>query len=323
MDFIPASFKVGSHLELVKLACQINSNSHGISDPNSSENSTIAIGLFPLVSMGNHSCRPNCVNFFSKGKMLLRTIQDIPSGTELTYSYVDLVQPREERRMKLLSTKFFWCVCSRCQDDGESNDELLLNGILCAKCSDGNEILVNDSNDQERMICSKCDHSLPIIEYKRIQTEIEKEFEENFSMFKNATYTPLTLAAFTKFLGKYSKVVHPLHHVIFNTLVTMMNICVRLGDPVGASHYCAKILNVLESSTVVPKNWPETASFLYSFAEFEEIKGKANAQHKGGIASEVGKECLRNAKKAYEKCFEMKKILYGADLVDPDDYKLT
>lgn len=45
--------------EVVELACRVNVNAHGFGD-DLKPNSVVGVGLFPLVAMVNHSCRPNC-----------------------------------------------------------------------------------------------------------------------------------------------------------------------------------------------------------------------------------------------------------------------
>lgn len=54
--------------DAVELACRVNVNAHGLRD-DSGSNAVLGVGLFPLVAMINHSCRPNCtfVYFGEKG----------------------------------------------------------------------------------------------------------------------------------------------------------------------------------------------------------------------------------------------------------------
>ena len=40
--------------------------------------------------------------------------KDIPHGTELTHSYVELVEPTDKRKQTLLKAYGFSCMCSRC-----------------------------------------------------------------------------------------------------------------------------------------------------------------------------------------------------------------
>ncbi|CAM9279992.1 unnamed protein product [Discosporangium mesarthrocarpum] len=111
----------------------------------------LGLGLFPLASMVNHSCLPNCHHSFclpdsapptpkserggvSNGPCpeggspgdekeltppappmaVFRATKTIPAGTELAYSYIDLYQPTPTRRALLEKAYFFRCSCSRC-----------------------------------------------------------------------------------------------------------------------------------------------------------------------------------------------------------------
>jgi hypothetical protein len=88
---IPKHFSNVSIDDLITLACQINSNSHGIHDPNDFTNSTIGIGMFPLVSLMNHSCIPNALFMGgSYGKFTVKLLKDVDKGSEICVSYVDL-----------------------------------------------------------------------------------------------------------------------------------------------------------------------------------------------------------------------------------------
>lgn len=124
-----------STMDIVKLACRINSNSHAIFDPSQKTNQAIGCGMFPITSILNHSCSPNAVFFTSSsGDMVVKAIKPISEGEQIFVSYVDLFSPRWERQGTLLTTKHFWCQCTRC----ESNDkDLLIEAVKCqsGKCS--------------------------------------------------------------------------------------------------------------------------------------------------------------------------------------------
>ena len=51
-----------------ELAAIINANAHG-SGPANSSNTDRGLGLYPALSMLNHSCRPNCA-FVGNGRLL-------------------------------------------------------------------------------------------------------------------------------------------------------------------------------------------------------------------------------------------------------------
>ena len=60
--------------ELQELAATVNTNSHGLGSVGT-ENTDVALGLFPVLSMFNHSCQPNCCFSGTGGRSLVRTSQ--------------------------------------------------------------------------------------------------------------------------------------------------------------------------------------------------------------------------------------------------------
>ncbi|QDZ20760.1 SET domain-containing protein [Chloropicon primus] len=66
-------------------------------------NEPVGFGIYPLASITNHSCTPNCVQAFSGKKLSLMCVRDIRAGEEITISYADLFSLHSERRATLLS----------------------------------------------------------------------------------------------------------------------------------------------------------------------------------------------------------------------------
>lgn len=89
----------------------------------------VALGLFPLVSMLNHSCQPNCIKYFDfcaseeqvrPPRLVIRPMRTIAEGEELVYSYVPLYQSTAVRRDQLQHSYGFTCACSRCEKWGST-----------------------------------------------------------------------------------------------------------------------------------------------------------------------------------------------------------
>jgi hypothetical protein len=112
-------FKVPlSKIEATRLFFITQCNAHQIS---SNQDECIALGLFPLTSMMNHSCAPNCCHYFEiiqgqAPKLIMVALEDIKANTELCYSYVPLYQSRTERNTQLEKAYSFICTCLRCID---------------------------------------------------------------------------------------------------------------------------------------------------------------------------------------------------------------
>eukprot|EP00800_Vazella_pourtalesii_P021923 TRINITY_DN8338_c0_g1_i1.p1 TRINITY_DN8338_c0_g1~~TRINITY_DN8338_c0_g1_i1.p1 ORF type:complete len:427 (+),score=101.73 TRINITY_DN8338_c0_g1_i1:125-1405(+) len=78
---------------------------------------SIAAAVYPIASLMNHSCRPNCVQHFSGSKITIRAIDRVEAGEELTMSYIDVIQGVEERRDELSRGYLFRCECKTCLEE--------------------------------------------------------------------------------------------------------------------------------------------------------------------------------------------------------------
>lgn len=122
---------------LLGMCARINSNAHAVVP----EETPKMLGLFAAASQMNHSCSPNTT--FSGGlngpTLYCRALTTIPRGTSLTISYVDLYQPRKERRQLLQNSKFFACQCERCALPLADSVDAQVEGFTCPLkgCKDG------------------------------------------------------------------------------------------------------------------------------------------------------------------------------------------
>ncbi|CAI2185125.1 7862_t:CDS:10 [Funneliformis geosporum] len=98
--------------EMIELFCRFTENSFSILDGEMIPN---GVAVYPNVSLINHSCRPNCIIIFEKSKMIVRCIEPIVIGQEITINYTDLSQSGEERRKELQDRYFFLCRCELCE----------------------------------------------------------------------------------------------------------------------------------------------------------------------------------------------------------------
>jgi hypothetical protein len=108
--------------EAYNLLLIIQCNAHKILDK---DETPIALGLFPTISMLNHSCTPNCIHHFiveknQIPKLIIRVINDIKIGDEICYSYVPLYAATSIRRYKLQLAYSFICSCNRCESQDTS-----------------------------------------------------------------------------------------------------------------------------------------------------------------------------------------------------------
>jgi hypothetical protein len=89
--------------------------------------------LFLVGSKVEHSCSPNLAYNSLSGNLVYKAVTAIPSGTRLTFSYIDS-SPEVctiKRRRDLFETKKFICECARCVGPD------LARELKCDKCANG------------------------------------------------------------------------------------------------------------------------------------------------------------------------------------------
>lgn len=86
------------------------------------ESTRVFTGIFPQISMFNHSCEPNIRNTFNKNTLTVYAAKDIPVGGEIFNCYGPnfKLMCKDERKSALRQQYGFDCKCTRC---AMSNDE--------------------------------------------------------------------------------------------------------------------------------------------------------------------------------------------------------
>jgi hypothetical protein len=149
---IPAYSTPSPVIQLQADAAKLSAHIHTIANPVASTET--GVGLFPGLSVFQHSCSPNCFFIMLGSRLFVRTIQDVPKGTHLTVSYVSLTEPRSARQTTLESDRHISCSCARCAQPLERSIDRMLEGVMCQYC--GNDVLIpvpagadNDSAAEE------------------------------------------------------------------------------------------------------------------------------------------------------------------------------
>ena len=80
----------------------------------------VGAGLYTLQSAFNHSCLPNAevIQINQTHEIAIRAIKDIPSGSDVTISYLPPKLPYGTR-LKKLAAYFFQCSCAQCSEEGQ------------------------------------------------------------------------------------------------------------------------------------------------------------------------------------------------------------
>ncbi|XP_078085645.1 histone-lysine N-methyltransferase SMYD3 isoform X2 [Mustelus asterias] len=108
-------------LNLLHLFGQVTCNCFTISDGEMQE---LGVGLYPSVSLLNHSCDPNCVIVFEGKHLRLHAVRQIEVDEELTVSYIDVMATSQDRRRQLTKQYCFACDCKRCEMADKDSDLL-------------------------------------------------------------------------------------------------------------------------------------------------------------------------------------------------------
>lgn len=117
--------------------CRFHCNNFGIID---NQLFPIGEGTYPIGSLFNHSCRPNAVALYNGTTQLIRLIEDVEQGEEITLAYIDVANSRRDRAQKLWEKYFFECDCERCS----SNEGF---GIIDALLGESPEYEMQDDED--------------------------------------------------------------------------------------------------------------------------------------------------------------------------------
>jgi len=108
----PKGYEVG---DLCDLLMRIRTN--GLGFPCDDKHGTLGWSLDLYASFLDHSCSPNCeVVMDDGGKLLVRTLSDVPAGGQLLITYVDVKsRTPQERKDHLFDLYRFRCSCERCK----------------------------------------------------------------------------------------------------------------------------------------------------------------------------------------------------------------
>ncbi|KAJ8290595.1 hypothetical protein GJAV_G00015040 [Gymnothorax javanicus] len=108
-------------LDPINIIAKVACNCFSISDGELQE---VGVGLYPSMSLLNHSCSPNCVMVFEGRMLQLRAVKNIRPLEELTISYTDVMMPSQDRKEQLKDQYYFLCECEGCTTADKDSDML-------------------------------------------------------------------------------------------------------------------------------------------------------------------------------------------------------
>ncbi|XP_019382259.1 PREDICTED: histone-lysine N-methyltransferase SMYD3 [Gavialis gangeticus] len=120
-------------IDIFQIFAKVTCNCFTISN---GEMQDVGVGLYPSMSLLNHSCDPNCVIVFEGYQLLLRSVREIQIGEELTISYIESLMPSNERQKQLKRQYCFECDCLQCQTQNKDADMLAGEEQAWKECRD-------------------------------------------------------------------------------------------------------------------------------------------------------------------------------------------
>ncbi|XP_059631873.1 histone-lysine N-methyltransferase ASHR1 isoform X2 [Cornus florida] len=220
-----------------KLAC----NAHTICD---SELRPLGTGLYPIVSIINHSCLPNSVLVFEGKLAVVRAVQHIPKGTEVMISYIETAGSTMTRQKALKEQYFFTCKCSRCIKVHEDIQEsAILEGYGC-KSNGCYGFLLRDL-DGRGFICQQCGLVRDKEEIKKIASEVIS-MSDQASMSLSSGYNMEAIRMYKMIEKLQQKLYHPFSINLMRTQETLVRILMEVQDWKEALAYCRLTIPVYQ-----------------------------------------------------------------------------
>ncbi|KAL1344531.1 hypothetical protein HN51_018419 [Arachis hypogaea] len=225
-----------------KFAC----NAHTICD---SELRPLGTGLYPVISIINHSCLPNSVLVFEGRSASVRAVQHVPKGSEVLISYIETAGSTMTRQKALKEQYLFNCTCPRCSKLGQYDDireSAILEGYRCKneKC-DGFLLRTTDGKGFQ---CQQCGLVREKEEIKKTATEINSLSEEEASKLSSAGYYQEAISIYKMIEKLQTKLYHPFSISLMRTREKILKSLMELEHWSEALAYCKLTIPVYQSA---------------------------------------------------------------------------
>ena len=320
-DRIPEEMRPPLDLFLM-WASQINSNSHGLNRTNAA-NVSMGFGLFPLGSIFNHSCLPNCTYTNEGPQLVFRLLRPVREGEELCVNYTELYAARDERRAELHATKSFECRCRRCTHSPASEEEArlisaepLVSAVLCDQtkgcpgllhpCDVLTDRLADHSAKWECSVCrARCTYGHLLDNHLKPLRDRLQQAMLLYSRGLTRTAAPPLRAAFESLLQSALSRLPASHALVFNCYLPLINCCSVLKDYPAKETYARALVEI---ATATLPDYPPIANYLEAFAQ----SLNERIQTSPGMSRETRKEYAQEAFNALQRALNICEICYGS-----------
>lgn len=173
----PSDIELATQLRSTSAA--VNTNAIQILYRPSNSDDVHMRALYPIISLLNHHCVPNTRrNVDSEFKSNVSATRKIFKNEEIFTSYSQLLWGTNSRRMQLMVSKQFLCVCDRCVDQTEYGTNI--SAIKCKnKQCTGFVLPIMPIDFQSNAKCSECEQICDNKRYLQVQ-DIASAMVKNF-----------------------------------------------------------------------------------------------------------------------------------------------
>ncbi|CAN6476212.1 unnamed protein product [Victoria cruziana] len=222
-----------------RLAC----NAHTICD---SELRPLGTGLYPVISIINHSCLPNCVLLFEGKLAVVRAVEPITRGSEVVISYIETAASTTTRRKALKDQYIFNCMCIRCMKVGQKDDieeSATLEGYKCRNENCDGYILQNSGT--KLFICQSCGRPQYMQEITKLSSEVEEKLENAYKCLSSGNSSE-AVVKYKEVELLQSKLYHSMSIKLVRTRETLLKMHMELKDWEEALKYCRLTIPVYQ-----------------------------------------------------------------------------
>ncbi|XP_076045904.1 uncharacterized protein LOC143028137 isoform X2 [Oratosquilla oratoria] len=268
--------------------------------------------LYPQASLMSHSCIPNTKAVWTpEAKLVLKTVEPIEKGANITAMYTDILWGTRARRHHLRHSRVIDCRCRRCRDNTELGTNF--SALRCPKCPKASPVLSTSPLDDDAIwTCIKCKYEVLAPQVLQTNLELGAEVEE-------ALLDP-TIVGLEALQERWSKRVGSNHyhlHAVKHSLLQLYARSQEKAEDKDASHWVEvgkKEKACKEFLTVCSKLDPSTAYTIpyvgVTFFEYHKTILQNAKQHfaQAAINTQQLKKRMLLAKALLKKAMEIFKL---------------
>ncbi|XP_031390525.1 histone-lysine N-methyltransferase ASHR1 isoform X2 [Punica granatum] len=246
-------------------------NAHTICD---SELRPLGTGLYPVISIINHSCLPNAVLVFEGTAAVVRTVQRISGGSEVSISYIETARSTMTRLKALKEQYFFTCSCPRCDRVGQPADiqeSAVLEGYRC-KDDNCTGFLLRDSDDRG-FRCQQCGLLREKEELKEITNEIRTMSEKAVAATSSAKLEE-AISIYKMIEKLQGELYHPYSIFLLQPREKLLKMLMEVEDWKEALAYCRITIPIYER--IYPTIHPLLGLQYYTCGKLEWLLGDSD-----------------------------------------------